>query len=80
MSWKYRLLCWLGFHHWTYSSGGGLGKRCCLRCGERRGPVLHYPPRYKYTCYGCGGPLSAENAGAGRDCGFCQADETTGNT
>jgi len=45
-----------------------------LLFGERKpGPRFHYPPRYKYTCYGCGGPLSAENASAGKDCGRCQS-------
>lgn len=82
MSWKYRLLCWLGLHHWTVSDGKLIaddlvgrikrGHRCCLRCGKVTGPLFRYPPAYKYTCYGCGGPLSEENVRAGTDCGFCQ--------
>lgn len=44
MSLRYRLLCWLGVHHWTYSAGTLIaddlvsrvksGERCCLRCGK----------------------------------------------
>lgn len=43
MSWKNRLLCWLGFHRWVYSAGL-IGddlisfldneEKCCLRCGK----------------------------------------------
>lgn len=38
--------------------------------------VEHSPTakRGKYRCYGgCGGPLSAERAGAGRDCPACES-------
>lgn len=84
MNWE----CWIGFHDWEVSGGNLIandlvtrvkrGHRCCRRCGKLAGPVFHYPPRYKYTCYECGGPLSAENARAGLDCGFCQ--EANGST
>ena len=36
MNWRYRLICWLGFHKWTYGQRGiDLDGRRCLRCGWR---------------------------------------------
>jgi hypothetical protein len=74
-----RLACLFKGHDWTEQPlrlhRVGFPARDCGRCGaheDESGPMLSFPARYKYTCYGCGGPLSAENAGAGLDCGLCQ--------